>query len=210
MSLDYGTLKTRILAEGKRPWLTAEVEGWIRTAEAEIARRGRFAEMVQAVALDNSSQDATDKTIYYTPPGFLDARVLRRSNGQKMTRVNPNQVGEYRKSQRLAFYAVLNKRALQFNIAPGDTETFELLYFERPAQLSDNNPTNEILQNHEDIYVNLGLSELYKYTEDLEMAGAVASAAVSAIDELNKQAARSFGGVQNEEGPYNFNSIRAY
>jgi hypothetical protein len=89
---------------------------------------------------------------------------------------------------------------VEFRGVPSDTATIELIYFARPAALSDDADTNSILTRHETIYLDASKSALYAYTQDAELAGAHADAALAAIEALNEQAGRMLGGARTNRG----------
>ncbi len=71
---DYGTLKAWLAATGHRADLTADIPGFIQSAESMIAERVRAIEMVTTTPLIEADRDAL--AVYNLPTDFLGARAV--------------------------------------------------------------------------------------------------------------------------------------
>lgn len=210
MSLNYGTLKAQILADAHRTDLgDAKAADFVRQAEGVIARRLRAAEMITRIDLTDSDRVTADEGFYTLPSDFLEDRSLHRSDDVKLERVSLVELRRVTGGTTLCHYAILSTSEVEFRGVPSTAEVIELLYFARPATFTDDADVNDILTNHETIYLHAGLSALYEYTQDLELAAAAGSIAEAAIENLNEQAGRMIGG-QNTSGAYGLSSYGSY
>ena len=206
MSLNYGTLKTQILEDAHRPELTSKVDDFVRRAEGVIFRRLRSAELLTRVDLTDSDRVTTDEGFYTLPSNFLEVRAIF-LNGDDI-KLEPASLAELRRysgSAPVRQFTVISQSEIEFRGVPSTTATMELIYFARPTPFSSDSDTNSILTNHESIYIDAGLSALYTYTQDFELAEAHAGAAASAIEGLNEQSGRVIGGA-NTAGYYDLNT----
>jgi hypothetical protein len=89
---------------------------------------------------------------------------------------------------------------MEFRAVPGTDAEIELEYFARPAALADDADTNRLLEAHEGVYLHAALFQLYKHTQDLELAQAELDTWTDAVGKLNEQAGRYLGGTQISRG----------
>lgn len=210
MSLNYGTLKTQILEDAHRTGLTTKVDDFVRQAEGVIFRRLRCAEMITRVDLTDSDRVTADEGFYTLPSDYLEERALY-LNGSTNYALESVSLAELRLvsgSAPVRHYTVISDGEIEFRGVPSTTDTIELIYFARPAALSDDADTNDILTRHEAIYIHSSLAALYNYTQDLELAQVSSQIAAEAIEQLNQQAGRMLGGARTA-GAYCLSSFGA-
>lgn len=207
MSLNYGTLKTRILADAHRSNLgDTKAADFVRSAEGVIARELRCAEMMTRASFVEA--DRVSGGIYSLPTGWLQEGIIWNADGFPMDKVGLAAIRRYSTAMDTLLYCPLSSSEIEFRGVPGTDATFEQIYFKRPTAFSGDADTNDILTNHEDIYIQAGLAALYLFTQDLELAGTAADAAQAAIDTLNEQAGRLLAGAQ-AQGAYDLSSYGA-
>jgi hypothetical protein len=202
MPLNYGTLKAQILEDTHRPDLAGKVDDFVRVAEGVIFRRLRCAEMVARLDLTDADRITADEGFFALPSNYLEERsfFLNGSGGCFLESVSLAELRAYAASAPVRHYCVISDGEVEFRGVPSDTATIELIYFARPAALTDDADVNDILTRHETIYLDAGKSALYAFTQDGELASAHADAAVSAIEALNEQAGRMLGGARTNRG----------
>jgi len=207
LSLNYGTLKTKILADGHRPELTAEVAGFVRQAESVIYSKLRAAEMITRVDITDSDRVTADEGFFTLPSDYLEERqfFILGTRDVALENVSLAELRTISGSASVRYFTIISDSEVEFRGVPGTSDTIELIYFARPAALSSDSDTNDILTRYEDIYVSAGLSALYTFTQDLELAQAHGQIASEAIEALNEQAGRMIGG-QRTSGFYNLQS----
>ncbi len=202
MSLTYSTLKLQILADAHRPELgDAKAADFVRKAEGIIARRLRAAEMLTRVDLTDSDRVTVDEGIYTLPSLFLEERAIYRV-GDSLP-LEKTALAELRRRDGgtpVRQFCPLSKTEIEFRGIPSTTDVLELIYFARPATLASDLDTNDILTFHEEIYIAAGMSALYLFTQDVELAAAQGQIANDAIEALNEQAGRLLGGGQTAPG----------
>jgi len=208
MSLNYGTLKTQILEDAHRTassQVTAKVDDFVRNAEGIIARRLRAAEMITRTNLTDTDRVTAGEGFYTLPSDFLEARsfYLDASTPVYLEGVSLLEIRTISATAPVRYWSVISDGEIEFRGVPSTTDEIELIYFARPAAFSSDGDTNDILTNHESIYLYLALSALYEYTQDLELAQAATVAGIAEIDALNEQTSRMLGGGRTR-GFYNF------
>lgn len=208
MSLNFGTLKTQILEDAHRPDLSTKVDDFIRQAEGVIFRRLRCAEMITRTDLDDTDRITADEGFFTLPSDYLEERsfFLNGSTPVALESVSLAELRRYSGSAPVRHYTIISDGEVEFRGVPSATDTIELIYFARPAALSGDADTNDILTRHETIYINAALSALYTYTQDLELAQIGGQVANDAIETLNEQAGRLLGGARTA-GAYDLSSF---
>jgi hypothetical protein len=200
--VNKGELKTAILAEAHRPDLTAEVDGFVRRAEGMI-RRDLVGHELTAT-LDESDRDSGG--IYDLPANLLELRAVfaTSSAGTSYAVENcgaPN-IRNYAASASVLVYAVRGDQ-IEFRGVPATDEEIELHYFGHPAALDADGDENDLLTDHEELYLSGALFQLYRFTQDLELAQGALDTFNGTIERLNDAHGRKVGGASNQ-GAYNF------
>lgn len=205
MSLDYTSLQSTVLAETVHAELTVEVVRFIRQCEALIKRK------VHALELRTTLVEADRDTdgIY-----DLSGRVQRvravwavGPAGEQYPLENVGVAGirALPSTADVSHYAVSGQK-IEFRGVPGTDAELELIYVGWPVALATTS-TNELLTEHEDLYINGTKFYLYNYTQDRELAQDALSAFLDAADDLNKNTAKLSGGGSVQPA-YNFGQIR--
>ena len=208
MSLTYSTLKTRILSEAHRTDLgDSKAADFVAQAEGVVARRLRCSEMMTRASLTET--DRVSGGIYSLPTGWLQEGIIWNPDGYPMDKVGLAAIRRYSANMDPLLFCPLSNSEIEFRGTPGASATFEQVYFKRPDAMSGASDTNDILTNHETIYIYAGLQALYTYTQDLELAQTAGDVARQAIETLNEQAGRLLAGAQ-AQGPYELSSYRSY
>lgn len=205
MSLDYTTLQSTVLADAVHAELTTEVVGFIRRAEALIRRK------VHALELRTTLVEADRDTdgIYNLSGQVQSVRAIwaEGPSGDQYALENVGVAGirQLAANAPVLHYAI-SAQQVEFRGVPGTDAELELIYRGWPDPLATTS-TNELLTNHEDLYVCGTLHYLYRYTQDLELAQAELSAFLDAAEDLNKNTAKLTGGGSVQPA-YNFGHVR--
>ena len=209
MSLNYGTLKSQILEDAHRADLSTKVDDFVRRAEGIIYRKLRSAELVTRVDLTDSDRVTALEGFYTLPADYLEDRsffLVNSSSGDiQLESVSLAELRRYSGGSPVRHYSIISQTVVEFRGVPSTTDVVELIYFARPTQFSGDSDVNDILTNHESIYLDASLAALYKYTQDLELSQTHQDAADAAIEALNEQTGRVLGGARTS-GYYDFNS----
>jgi len=201
MPLNYGTLRTRILADGHRPSLTAKAPDFVKFAEEEIAMRLRAAEMVTRASIGEAER--IEEGVYSTPAGYLEERKIFRSDGCKLDKKDLGELREFPGSMDVFCFSPISDSEIEFRGVPATDATFDFVYFKRPTDFSADSDQNTLLTKYENLYIALALQALYLFTEDLELAAAQGQLALDTITTINEQGGRNLGGAATAGG-YNF------
>lgn len=206
MALDYTTLQTEILAVAKRPTLTSEVVSCIRRAEGMI-RRELLGYELQATIQES---DRVSSGVYNAPSylQYVQSISTTDADGDEYTlnRVGLNNIYRLSAAASLLEYAVYND-FIEFRGVPATGKEMRCNYIGHPAPL-DATSTNELLTDHEEIYISGALFSLYSgYIEAAELAQGQLDIFNNAVDKLNTAIRRKLGGGVRSYG-YNLGNLR--
>jgi len=205
LSLNYTTLQAFVLAQAVRPELTTEVVQFIRTCEAMIRRKVFALELRTSLAEVDRYLDG----VYNLSGRVQEIRAIYAAsddgNTYALENVGLAGIRMLGANADVAHYAV-SGQTVEFRGVPGTDAEFEIVYRGWPDALSST-PTNELLDNYEDLYIHGTLFELYSWSQDLELAQASLSTFTDAAAALNKANGRLVGGGSVLPA-YNFGHVR--
>ena len=200
--MNYADLKALVISESHRADLESDVPGFIRRAEAMIARECRATEMLLIATLDESSRTVADSPLYNLPDDFLEDRNLT-ADGRPLTKVSRDALLRSSESGSVLVYYMRGTSTawqIEFRAIPATDAEIELEYYARPAALALDADTNRLLNSHESVYLHAALFALYQKTQDLELSQAALDTWTDAVAKLNDQAGRYLGGTQLSRG----------
>ena len=205
--MDRATLLAMITDTAHRPDLVSVAPDFLRQAEGLIAREVRSIEQIATVNIAEADRVTADEPIYTLPTNFLAARAvwledleLRNTSLAQLRRIDL--------ASAVMWFSVRGT-TIEFRGNPSTDDEMEVDYFSRLAALTVDADTNDLLDNHEDIYLASSLHYLYRYTQDADMAQAFFLSYSTARDSLNASAAHTIGG-QATAAAYNFTSRSSY
>lgn len=159
----YSDLQTTIGNYLGRSDLTSVIPDFIRLAEVRLQRELRIRQMLKSA----TATIAADDPRIALPSDFLEIRdlVLQGNPRTPLTYVSPSVFSRDTRADdtgRPVFYTTL---AAEFQFAPvADKEyTAEMLYYAKPAFLSDSNTSNVFLANVPDLLLYGSLAEAEPY-----------------------------------------------
>jgi len=184
----YAELKAAVLEDAHRANLSSKVARFIRNAEGMIARRLVSSEQDATTTLTDADRADTETGIYTAPSGILVVRRIT-LNDVELVPQGPNAIRMRGGNQSPFYYCDLGTR-IEVRGVPAEDAELELDYFGRFAALSGDSDTNVILTNHEALYMHGSLHYLYRFTQNMELAGEELAAFDNAVDALNEATAR--------------------
>lgn len=203
--MNYTELQAAILAQAVYPELTAEVVEFIRRCESMIRREVRAIETRTTLA----EVDRISGGVYNLGGQVQEVRsILASSSTNDTYRLENVGLAGIRRLPADADpreYAI-SGQTVEFRGIPGTDVELELIYVGWPDPLATT-ATNELLTNHEDLYLYGSLFHLYNYTQDLELAQSALSVYSDARDKLNEAVGALKGGGSIMPG-YNFGHVR--
>lgn len=205
--MNYGELKQAILDDTHRQDLVTHVARFVRQCEGLIRRD------LKAYALRTTITDADRIAdgLFNIPGTLLETRSihLQGRQGDGLSRVAPGQIRRLALSTDVVQYAENGDNTIEFRGNPSATHVFDLLYFGTPAPFAADADVNDLLTDHEGLYMAGGMFYLYLHTQDRELAADQLDIFTSIISTLNDQVARQIGG--NVVAPaYNTSSRSSY
>lgn len=205
--MNFGELKQAILDDSHRADLTTHVARFVREAEGMIRRD--LTGYVLTYTL--SEADRISGGLYQLPATVLQVRTLHAVDrqGDGLERMSPQNLRRIATTADPLWFAELGNNTVEFRGTPGTDAEFDLLYFGHPVALDQDTDENELLTDHESLYVNGGLFFLYKHTQDRELQSDALDIFNGVMKTLNEQIARKIGGASIAPA-YNFSGGSSY
>lgn len=152
--MNYSDLKTAIADYLDRDDLTSRIDTFIDVAEAMHAREIRIREMIQ-----RSQASASDRFLAL-PTGFLEMRTLRllTSPVTTLTELALSDMNRLRSDATGKPQAFTVHAEIEFDRSPDQAYTAEMIYVAKMTPLSNENPTNALLDRSLDAYLYAALS----------------------------------------------------
>jgi hypothetical protein len=146
----YSDLKTTVANYLGRSDLTAQIPDFIRLAETRMARDLRTRQMLKSATATMTGADAR----VALPTDFMEVRDLYILGNPRMpvTYLSPSAFTRDARADESGlpvYYTVLASEFL-FAPIPDGNKTLEMLYYYKPEELSDSNPSNVFLANYPD------------------------------------------------------------
>lgn len=205
--MNYGELKAAVLSDSHRPDLDGEVVRFIREAEGMIRRDLKG----YTLSTTLGEADRLSGGLYQLPATVLVIRSLhvadRRADAlEKVSPVNARRVAT---SADPHWYADLGNNTIEIRGTPGTDVQLDLLYFGHPAALSADTDENDLLTDHESLYINGGLFFLHKHEQNRELMQDALDVFNGVMKTLNEQISRKIGGASIAPS-YNFSGGSSY
>ena len=191
--MNYGELKQAILDDTHRADLSAHVERFIRQCEGMI-RRDLVAYLINATLTDS---DRVSEGLFNVPGRLLQVRdiKLQGRQGDGLVRVSPGQIRRLDTTADVVQYAQNGDSTIEFRGVPGAADIFDILYYGTPAPFASDSDENDLLTDHETLYMSGSKVFLYLHTQDKELAADEGNIFDSVVNDLNEQIARQIGGA---------------
>lgn len=208
-ALTFGTLKTLILNRAHRSDLSGDVADFVRQAEGRIRR-----ELVAYPLTKNlTDTDRVSGGLYTLPIGLLQVRGVwtadSQGNSYELDQVGAPSIREELDLSAPVIQWAMRGAQIEFRGSPATASTLEVLYFGTPDAFALDADTNDLLRDHEALYVDGSLAELYTQTEDVELADKAEARFATAIEKLNQQYGRKVGGAR-PSAAYDFSPSGSY
>ena len=205
--MNYGELKTAVLDDSHRADLSAHVARFVREAEGMI-RRDLRAYLLSTTITDS---DRVADGLFNLPVRVLELRhiSLQGRQGDSLQRVAPGQIRRLDTTADVLQYCQNGDGTLEFRGVPAAADIFDILYYGTPAPFASDADENDLLTDHESLYIAGAKFFLYLHTQDRELASDELDIFTGVIDTLNEQIARKIGGAIVAPS-YNFAGGSAY
>jgi hypothetical protein len=160
---NYSALKTTVANYLGRTDLTSQIPDFITLAETRLARELRTRQMLKSATSPMTSGDAK----IALPTDFLEVRDLYIQGNPRMpvTYLSPSAFTRDARADESGkpFYYTVLASEFVFAPVPDGTRTLEILYYAKPAVLSDSNASNVFLANYPDALLYGALAEAEPY-----------------------------------------------
>lgn len=205
--MNYGELKQAVIDDAHRQDLLSIVFRFIRQCEGMIRR-----DLIGMPLRSSISEiNKTSPGIYSLPTGFLQMRSLTLFDRQSdaLQQVAPAQIKRLSSSSPPHQFCIYGNNAIELRGYPGVLDIFEMTYYGTPAALVSNSDENDLLTNHETLYMAGSKFFLYLHTQDRELAADELDIFNSVVTKLNDQISRKIGGASIAPS-YNFSGGSSY
>jgi hypothetical protein len=192
----YTDLKSAVASFLDRSDLTEQIPGFIRLAEAEIARRARRKRVRATVSVSSGA--------YTLPSSVGELASVTLASGTASLRQPVEIATKEMVDETRARYGGATGRPIQcarvgsellFGPEPNATYSVELVYFEKLVPLSSSNTTTELLTEFPDVYLFGALLQSAMFLDHDERVPVWQSRFDAAITQVNTQRQREeFGG----------------
>jgi len=207
--MNYGELKQAILDDTHRADLSTHVARFVRECEGLIRRDLRG--YLLSTTITDSDRISAGSGVFNVPGRLLETRSIhvQGRQGDALDRVAPGHIRRLATTADVLQYAQYGDGTVEFRGVPGTTEIFDILYYGTPAPFANDSDVNDLLTDHEGLYMAGGMFYLYLHTQDRELAIDQKNIFDGIIEDLNEQVARQIGGVGNAP-LYNFAGGSSY
>ena len=205
--MNYGELKQAILDDTHWPDLTTHVARFVRQCEGML-RRDLVGYLLNTTLTD---ADRVLDGVYNLPARSLQIRHIRLQGrqGDDLVRVAPGSIMRLDAAADVLQYAEYGDGSIEFRGVPGATDVFDLLYYGTPMPFVNDTDTNDLLTDHETLYMAGSKVFLYEHTQDRELMSDQATLYNGIIEDINEQVARKIGGASISP-TYNFSGGSSY
>lgn len=205
--MNYGELKQAVIDDAHRQDLLSIVFRFIRQCEGMIRRD--LIGMPLRSSISEINKTASGR--YSLPAGFLQMRSLTLFDrqGDALQQVAPAQIKRLSSSSPTHQFCIYGNNAIELRGYPGVLDIFEMTYYGTPAALVSNSDENDLLTNHETLYMAGSKFFLYLHTQDRELAADELDIFNSVVTKLNDQISRKIGGASIAPS-YNFSGGSSY
>lgn len=204
--MNYAELQTALIADTHRDDLAAEIPRFIRLGEGLI-RRDLKAYELTAVLTDS---DRVTDGVFTLPGTVADVRTIHTVDrqGDGLHRVSADSIRRLSVSADVVQYCQHGNDTVEFRGVPSTTESFDVRYFGIPDPLATTT-SNNLLTDHEGLYMAASMYHLYLHTQDRELAQDQANTFDAIMERINEYMSRKIGGAAVAPA-YNFASRSSY
>lgn len=205
--MNYGELKQAIADDTHRAdLLTTQIPRFVRQCEGLIRRELR----AYALRTTLTDSDRVSDGVFNFPARLVETRSIhvQGRQGDDLVRVSPAIIRRLDSSADVLQYCEYGDGTLEFRGVPGSAEVFDVLYYGTPVPFSADGDVNDLLTDHEGLYMAGSKFYLHLYEQDSIRASDELDIFNGIIGQLNEQFARKIGG-QGVAPLYNFSSRSA-
>lgn len=191
--MNYGDLKQAILDDAHRADLSTHIARFVRQGEGMLRRQLTGYELSTTI----TDSDRVSEGLFSLPARTIIIRSihLQGRQGDALTRVSPAAIRRLDSTADVLQYCQYGGSQIEFRGVPGTSQVFDIRYLGTPAPFTSDTDENDLLTDHESLYMAAGKFYLYLHTQDRELANDELQIFNSIIETLNEQAARKISGA---------------
>lgn len=171
MALDtYDNLKATIVRFSGRDDLSDVIDDFIDLTESMMFNNPEAILLVDDLEATTTLNTVAGTNAVALPSGYLSQRSLTITASGTEIELTYNTPAAIRKhpGSGIPSHFTIEAGNIVFDITPDGVYDCEFTYLAKPTALSSANPTNAILTNYPQIYLNGSLSEMYSYVSEPE------------------------------------------
>ena len=203
--MNFGELKQAILTDTHRPDLAPEVARFVRQCEGLI-RRDLIGYQLGYRLTDS---DHIEEGLYTLPTGLNIVRSIHLvgRNGDALSKVPPASIKRLPTTAAPFEYAMYSNSVIEFRGYPPQGSQFDILYYGIPEPFQAETDTNDLLRDHESLYMAGSKFYVYLNTQDRELAADELEIFNGILARLNESISRQIGGARIPQA-YDFSVSR--
>jgi len=183
----FENLKLEIIDWSQRNDMALRLDSFITLVEKDMFKATKAHESLRTRGQETTSNADVSTKFFALPDeyhSFRSIRIVLDTLAGRLTYKAPDALFRRNGTGRPSFFTVGSQ--IEFDITPDQTYDVEVNYFKKPTPLSTTNPSNDVLVNHPDIYLNGALYYLFVLAKDQESAGLYQGLYADAIDGANQ------------------------
>lgn len=194
--MNYTELKEAILSDTHRSDYSTLINRFVEQGEALIALslEGYFLEATL------TESDRVIDAVYTLPAKVTMMRTVVHDD-RTLVRTDETNIIDYRDDSAVHSYCMRDSTIVFAGIPPDDAE-ISINYYGLPAALSDSAPTNNLLTDCPQLYIEATQVYLFKRMRNYQAADLAMNSTQFIINELNRKMKKKLGGAQSAN-PYN-------
>lgn len=204
--MNYTQLQQAVIDDThKLQYTGADVQRYIAQGEALIGAHLE-AYNFQGTLLD-ANRAAVNSPIYNLPSRLSQLRYVKIA-GLPLDKVDETMLNLYRSATASVMYAQ-RPRTIEIAGNPGLTTVIDIDYMGMPEPLSAIAPTNTLLDEFPQLYIDAASHYVFKRAEDYESAELALQATLALCNRINRKVKKLLGGAQGAPA-YNVNFRSSY
>ena len=167
MSLsNYSELKQSIINWSHRSDMDLLIDDFIRLTEVDMYTSNMAHESLELREMETTSTATISSDSLALPDGYISLRSIRitGASGYDLRYKSPDALVHRGGTGKPKYFTITNQ--IEFDVAPDQDYTCEVVYMKKPTALSSSNTSNEVLADFPNIYLYGGLWALFTHADD--------------------------------------------
>lgn len=192
--MNYSELQAAIIADTHKSEYAGETIQRL-IAEGESLIRALVSTYALEYTLTDVDRASTESNVYSLPSRCQQVRYIYNANAMPLDQVDENLAWEFRTKTELTMYAI-RPRAVLIAGTPSAESELALHYFGMPEALSEEDPTNTLLDDYPQLYKEAASIYVFKRAQDYESAQIMFQSVQGLATKINGNVKKLLGGAR--------------